>query len=727
MLASRSMPALVRHPGPATATLALTVLALLLAAGPAKAQFATKWVAGGSMHNWYASSGSEVEQGLVNEQQYGWRWPGIYPYTDMQAAKGFWLGAENVTDEFGTTYPVRVIHVGPRVRGVGEVFPTRFELFTRYEIPAVTVDGDVTFPPAEMIADGVDPTMEPDVMLISEFNTLLGVTVQRRVMQFSQEYHDNYHVIEYTFTNTGNTDDDAEIELPNQTITGLRPFYQYRLSVARETRYVIGNATGWGKNAMNDARGDGVRADPEDEQFRAQYTWHGNFPPFTAYDNIGGPILPQALPAVNIAASDTLGRLGASQFLGVVTLHAPGSADAEEDDPSQPSTTVYFGSDDTYLSNNDPFSVSKMQFEYNLMASGHKSPRHAWAVEPTGPDGWLNPTNDPSLGNSGGFSFANGYGPYTLAPGESVTIVMAEGASGLSREANTAIGRAWREAGAVPGAPLTYNGVTMTKNEWVFTGRDSLFQTFRRAIANYNAGYDIPKAPPPPNSFAVASGGDRISLQWDPPADASRIAGYEVYRATSAYDSTYTLIHTSGAGETSYDDLTPIRGIQYFYYIQSVTNGSANNGAGMTPAGVPLRSSRYYTQTYDPAFLQRQAGTALDQVRIVPNPFYLGAARGTQEEAVRFFDVGDKLAFYNIPGQCRIDIYTELGELIDTIDHSDGSGDEFWFQTTAARQLIASGVYIAVITVTEDIVDLDTGATLFQKGERTIQKFVIIR
>ena len=65
--------------------------------------------------------------------------------------------------------------------------------------------------------------------------------------------------------------------------------------------------------------------------------------------------------------------------------------------------------------------------------------------------------------------------------------------------------------------------------------------------------------------------------------------------------------------------------------------------------------------------------------------------------------------------------------MVDTIEHDDGSGDEFWYQSTTARQVIASGVYIAVITVTEDIVDLDTGATLFQKGERTIQKFVIIR
>ena len=70
----------------------------------------------------------------MTEQQYGWRWPGIYGYTDMQAAQASgWR--QNVTDEFGNTYPVRVVHVGPRVSGVGEVFPTRFELFTRYELP----------------------------------------------------------------------------------------------------------------------------------------------------------------------------------------------------------------------------------------------------------------------------------------------------------------------------------------------------------------------------------------------------------------------------------------------------------------------------------------------------------------------------------------------------------------------------------------------------------------
>lgn len=709
--------------------IALPFLVALLLAAPASAQFATKWVAGGSLHNWYSAAGSEREEGLVGSQQYGLRWPGIYAFTDMQAAKGLWLGARNVTSPDGETYPVRVVHVGPRVTGVGEVFPTRFELSTKYDLPAVTVDGNFTFPPAEMASDAVDPSQEADVVLVNEFNTLLGVTVQRRVLQFSQEYHDNYHVIEYTFTNTGNTDDDPDIELPNQTVEDFVAFLQWRLSVARETRYVIGNATGWGFNAMNDARGDGVREDPADEQFRAQYTWHGYFDG-APYDNIGGPILPSALPAVNIAPGDTLGRLGASQFVGIVTLHADASASDDSDDRSQPSTTTWIHSDDPYLSGNDPFSVSNMQTEYNVMTSGHKSPRHAWAVEPTGPEGWLDPSNSPSLGTSGGYSIANGYGPYTLAPGESVKVVIAEGANGLSREANTAIGQAFRQANADPAAEITYAGQTMTKNEWVFTGRDSLFQTFRRAIANYDAGYDIPQAPPPPSSFAVASGGDRISLSWEPPSDPTGITGFEIYRATAAYDSSYTLIHTAGPTETSYDDQTPTRGVEYYYYIQSVTDGSANPGGGMTPAGVPLRSNRYYTQTYDPAFLQREAGRALDDIRIVPNPFYLGSAGGPgtgEGNSVRFPDVGDKLAFYNIPGQCRIDIYTELGELIETIEHNDGSGDEFWYQTTRSRQLIASGVYIAVITVTEDITDSESGELLFRAGDRTIQKFVIIR
>ena len=112
----------------------------------------------------------------------------------------------------------------------------------------------------------------------------------------------------------------------------------------------------------------------------------------------------------------------------------------------------------------------------------------------------------------------------------------------------------------------------------------------------------------------------------------------------------------------------------------------------------------------------------MEDVRVVPNPFYIGSSR-----SVRFPDRTDKLAFFNIPGFCRIEIYTEIGERVDVIEHNDGSGDDFWDHTTSSRQVVASGLYIAVITVTEDITDPETGALLYQAGEQAFRKFVVIR
>ena len=681
---------------------------------PVQAQFIKKWLSAGSMHNWYSEIGNECEVcGFVGDQQDGLRWPGLYRLTDMQAAKALWIGAVNVTDDIGTSYPHRVVHVGPRVSGGGEFFPARFDLISRLPPTAVLVDGAITEPEAAMVTDFSDSSIESDVMIVNEVNTLLGISMERRILQFTQEFHDNYHILEYTFTNTGNTDDDPEIELPNQTLEGVYFFFQWRLSVAKETRFVIGNGTGWGLNAMLDTRGDGVKVDPPDENFRAQFVWHGKFPPFSAYDNIGGPILPQALPALNIAPTDTTGRLGASQFVGVVSLHADTSPSDQTDDPSQPRTTSWIGSDESYTSQNDAFNPTKMEAEYGVMSAGHKSPRHADVVEPSGLPGFLAPVGDPSLGTPGGFSNANGYGPYTLAPGESIRIVVAEGAAGLSRAANLAIGRAYKESNANDSSPITLDvhGQThsMTKNEWVFTGRDSLFQMFRRAIANFESGYAIPRGPAPPAVFEVDGGGDRILLTWSPHATEPLPDSWEVYRAQGRFDSTYTLVHTAAAGDTGFEDTTPIRGIDYYYYIVAVQSASENNGVGLTPAGRSLRSSRYATQTYTPTQLKRPAGTALSDIRIVPNPFNIGSS-----PFVRFPDQTDKLAFFNIPGRCTIAIFTDLGELVDEIEHLDGSGDEFWDHTTSSRQIVSSGLYIAVIT------DLDT-------GERIVKKFVIVR
>jgi len=83
--------------------------------------------------------------------------------------------------------------------------------------------------------------------------------------------------------------------------------------------------------------------------------------------------------------------------------------------------------------------------------------------------------------------------------------------------------------------------------------------------------------------------------------------------------------------------------------------------------------------------------------------------------------------FLNIPAFCTIKIYTERGDLIKTIEHTNGSGDATWESVTSSRQVVVSGIYIAYFEVTEDYHDPVTGELLYKKGEQTIQKFVIIR
>ena len=120
-------------------------------------------------------------------------------------------------------------------------------------------------------------------------------------------------------------------------------------------------------------------------------------------------------------------------------------------------------------------------------------------------------------------------------------------------------------------------------------------------------------------------------------------------------------------------------------------------------------SSRFYTQTTLPAYLRRPANDDLQAIRIVPNPYHIGSRQiqyGTEEDK-------DKIMFLNIPGNCKIRIFTERGDLIKSINHIDGSGDEAWNSVTKGRQIIVSGIYIAHIETPE--------------GRSIQKKFLIIR
>jgi hypothetical protein len=333
-------------------------------------------------------------------------------------------------------------------------------------------------------------------------------------------------------------------------------------------------------------------------------------------------------------------------------------------------------------------------------------------------------------GDGGGTNLWINYGPFDLNPGDSVVIVMAEGVAGLSRDACYQIGLRWKQAYDNPNdrGPFTLpNGSTTDnkdtyKDTWVYTGKDSIMLTFSRAKRNYDLGYQIPQSPQPPPLFNVTSGGDRISLSWEPSLSEGEpgFGGYKIFRAVGRPDTSYQEIATVGPGTTQFDDVTPQRGFSYYYYVSSFSDGSNNSSGGPNPPGI-LLSSQFYTKTNQPAYLRRQAGERLSGIRIVPNPYNIAS------KDMQYPGEPDKIMFLNIPGHCLIRIYTENGDLINTISHENGSGDEAWNSITSSRQVVVSGVYIVHFTVTEDYMDPQTSELKYKKGDTAYQKLIIIR
>jgi hypothetical protein len=635
-----------------------------------------------------------------------------------------WIAVKNWTDPDGKTWEHKIAHVGARTQGIGEVFPLEFELRTKFEDPEVTVDGLQSFQDPTFV-DAVDPDMKADRMVYNKFNTLHGLSVERRVYAFSQEYHDDYHITEYILENTGNIDEDPDIELPNQTLEGL-----YFTSINKNTMNlgassVIDGAVAWGDNQMSDFVGDGMQ-DYEND-YRAYYVWHGRLPGFTRYNNLGAPVWNDNAWAV--LDGDSTGRLMASEFLGRLTLHASTSGSDDTDDREQPSTTKTDNSN--IWTNTSAWDDNVMRDEYNWITTGHQYPHHADLIVPKEeyPDlSWgkrMARQKQHPFGNKPGKQNVGqivSYGPYTLEPGQSIRIVWAEGAQGLSRLANVRIGREYKRSGGDDEELISYdangNGVidedeTMTKNEWVMTSRDSLFKMFGFATANWEADMEIPEPPRPPRSFTVTSGTDRIRLEWET-YNGANPQGFEIYRSRNSFRGSvseefqYEHVADLGPGERRYEDTEVQRGINYYYYIQAV--GEENNDpTARTPVGEPLKSNRYYTQTFDPAYLLRPEGDQISDVQVVPNPYTLAS-----DKEVRWPDQRNQIAFLEIPGECTIKIYTERGDLVQTLRHTDGSGDEYWNLRTSSNQQIVSGLYIAVIE------DLNTGAA-------TMKKFSIIR
>lgn len=696
----------------------------------------------GSLQSHFTSYGSE--RAWNNVYYEGLRWPADYQLQDNSVIKRAWIAVSDFTDAKGNYWEKWGTYIS---KGYvkNSLYPVKLEQITKFESPIVFVDGNNLTAAFSEDVDDINPLQIADRIITNVVNSSCGLTMTRRIYVFSQQYHDNYFIKEFTFTNTGFVDYDSVVVL-NDSLKGVRVGWSTRYACSREGAHAADGQQGWGKHTWVTVRGEDYPNHVNDvltesnglvDWIRGAISWFGQSE-LVSYDNIGAPYLTRS------------GRLTSPHFVGTAILHVDQSAIDSADNPYQPAVLGWHAGD-TYPSVGDlkPTDALKMVQLYGFLSgTPYGSGMGGTAVIGTGDNSgrmWENVTGsdicstiDPYTihGDGGGTNQWINYGPFDLAPGESITFVEVEGVNGINRQICETVGRNWKEANwnqneifpfdMPDGSTISgkyVDGVADTyKNTWVYTGIDSILLTFSRAKRNYDSGFNIPQPPQPPAMFSVESAGDRIKLTWAPSPDDinSDFAGYKIFRAVGKPDTLHQEIADLPKGTTSFDDVSPVRGFSYYYYIQAYNDGSNNTDGVMNPVG-SLYSSRFFTKTTEPAYLQRQSGTSLKDVRVVPNPYNISA------KYMQYPQEQDKLMFLNIPGKCDIKIYSERGDLIEIIKHRDGTGDETWNSITSSRQVIVSGIYIAYIEVTEDIYDQSSGDLIFQKGDNTTRKIIIVR
>jgi len=917
-----------------------------------------KWLANSALRSWFSNMGAEIEFGRRDRQTYvsvdqidGLTWPNEFNVRmkGVKAAKALWIGTTNFADPVANTvFPYKVINIGKDAVYSGtEIFADELSLIGSYPHPSVFVDNTrASARDYDDILDREDNTQPADRVMLNRFHTSIGITVTRKILSFSQQYHNNYYVYEYTLKNSGIIDEKGQQKL-NKKLTGVVLYLQNRLAFAGVSYNGIGTTgaggwapatTTWGRNTINDAVGqDEGHSLPAPNNFRAVFSYWGPM----STNQWGSPAADIGLPGP-VPASDrrNVTVLAGYQFSGSVVLHADKGPNNPADDITQPTTTRYAPADENIDRNGQPtqYNEALMSQKYaQYMTSGHPAQTQADQIGKDA-NGWPTGYGNTFGTDAGGYQSAQGFGPYDLEPGDSVRIVVAEAVAGISWEKANEVAKNWAANNTsefvLPAGYAAVKGSATTtdaneyKNAWVFSGKDSLFQAFRRAIANYNSSYSVPKPPPPPDKFEVNSGGDRIKITWSNSAESwSTFNGYRLYRNEGRTDTTtYQLIFECNKSNVanSYDDKTAQRGFNYYYYIQTKSDGTDNSGdaALNIPSGEPLVSSRYYTMTTTPAALSRPPGLALttvktfsnvrlavnltrngrndtvrsinyyayrlpkstldsigtmvrgvsanlngtlivpgsitvvndtvkfnklpglnvditlpnradtvnkvidsalaqfyrnnnlevmvispvnkrvsavivgdsvrtkfvlpepvtdekgnsrydvtvsdksgpissagytivldtlifsstplrtdtftvelksvkqrsyklSEIKIVPNPFNIRARNiqfGTNDPTTL-----DRLAFFNLPPFTKIRIYTETGDLIETIDHNNGTGNDYWNLLTSSRQVVVSGLYIALFEVTDDYRDETTGELLYKKGETIYKKFIVIR
>lgn len=280
--------------------------------------------------------------------------------------------------------------------------------------------------------------------------------------------------------------------------------------------------------------------------------------------------------------------------------------------------------------------------------------------------------------------------------------------------------------------------------------KEDLLKNVDEAIKLYNLGFNVPKPPPTPNVTAEVK--DRkVILRWGRESEEHPLfEGYRIYRsddngatwshqyATDANGTPVTpipidqfdlanefsgvspdnpffylgsntglesILSVSATNDTIYawTDNSVVNNYTYRYWVSAYSHGDSLNEPLETPSANNPAIEGDNTVEVIPSL---QVAAALSElVRVVPNPYKVSANWES--------DIGKhQIAFTGLTATCTIRIYNVAGELVQTLEHQDGTSYAFWNLHNMQDQEVAPGLYFFHI---------DAG----EAGEK-IGKFVVI-
>jgi hypothetical protein len=556
----------------------------------------------------------------------------------------------------------------------------------------------------------------PEEMITAHWNTNLGISVTRRSYTWSFPGYTDFIIYDYIFRNTGlivSTYTDAVVSdslLPRfrQTITDAYFVFHSGISVSSKSQInfyddvyaIMAGGFGWDQKAYHDF----YHIDDDGQLVYSTNYDGGKYPPpFNTY--------PEKSP------SEWQTRFGpelmSPSAFGWIALYASPKGGIPRATPKPDVLRV-----DSHKGgklNNQSLDLEK----FVHMMRGH---RDFYTLATT-------PDTQKALGNTGNREnfYTMSYGPYDIAPGDSVRVIVGEIAGVM--DMHEAI--AGDPQGHFPDSSIA----AIRRNA------DFARQAVRWGIGGSADGIplaaDVPEPPPAPACDAVnASFGTEvpvISVVWGKQAEAASIAdasgktfydgstdlaGYRIYRSTDFQYSSeselpafrgeaWQLIGTipiasaskyfdTKDGRYHHNDSTVTFGFRYGYYVSAYRNANAaktwTSANGTVVNGIPELASGSVNKSL-PASAAPGPVPTMD-IFVAPNPYVYGDLERSFGRANPF-----GLEFRNLPESCTIRIYTIAGDLVRTLEHKPDErggvyGSEAWDQKSDSGLLVAPGLYV---------------------------------